>query len=559
MCSTAVAAVLPNGIDTRDLKLTPEGAQMVSTMHAKAAAGVDITVGQKKLIHKIYSDNVYDWELIVATNSQNWYEVLQKNDGSKITFEEMPYYWVNYILFAKRKADEKQVTALQIPLMWPTYFWWEQSKAPLAAGLNPFEAIKPEDMDLSIVTNIELFEATAAEQLGKSFYYSGEPDPYFGDNTNSWIGFYPIAPNYWYPGGEGWPQTYNGAETALKDGDQTKNSLIEFTSWDPEERTYQLENTLFFENGSTLNLNFNGEARMMGFVKEHYEVPFLTAPHVVYVGEEDGKTLDLDNMYESSDWGPFTKFFVLGGTGGCEAVVRNGQNVFNQDWTSAMGIARVEADSEFGYYSGYLFKPANTKATDPYGWWDMKDPNIEYNDRTGNYMGNDMEPRLNQLMPAGYNDSYMPWSSTDDGDCFYLVNEGYYTYLAPYTRFCIGDKEQGLFLYGTDNYGNTYHGSYAGNIVLHTDPKDLSKTTEIPAISDIDAVEGVAAAEGAKIIAGNGVVSVVAEEDVNVAVYNLAGACVKASDLKAGNSMVIELEDGIYVVKAGNAVKKVVL
>ena len=564
LCSTAFAAVPTapahsGAFDLSKYELTPEGKQLVNTMQARAAAGLDVNQGGKKIIHKSYEDNSYVWECTVSTNSSNWYDVLQKQDGTKPTFYEVPYYWVNYYLTATRKSDGASVTSICIPLLWPTYYMWEQSRELLEAGVD-LDSMPEEDRNMEMVTNIDLFDAVwPDDKVAKAFIYGGSMSPYYGDSTNSWLGFFEMAPNEWYSQDSGWPQTYNNASTWILAGDQSKMSQVTFSSWDSEERTYQLENTLFFNNGSTLNLNFDGEARMMGFIPENYDLTLLTPPHVVYCGVEDGESLEFDNTYSSFDWGPFAKFFVMGATGNCEAVVRSGQTVFDQQWESSFGVAVAEGEEDsYGFYAGFLFKPADTAATDPYGWWDMKEPNIEYNDRTGAYEGNDMEPRLNQLIPAGYNESYMPWADTKKGDCFYMVKDRYYVYLQEYTRFCIGDKKYGIFLYGQDNYNNTYWGTYSGKIILHPDPKNLDNVVEIESMQNIDSVEGIAT-EDVRVMGGNGVITIVADADVTDSIYTLAGAVVKTADVKAGKTLNVAVENGVYVVKAGNTVKKLAI
>lgn len=558
LCSTAFAAVIPGTkVDADQYQLTPEAKQMFSTMQARSAAGMDVTQGAQKIVKKTFEDNAYVWNAILVKNETLWCDVLSDVDGNHPSFFEFPYYWASYIVTGERKADGSRVTALSIPLLWPTQFIWEQSKEYLIQGLSPWDM--PEaDANMDIVTATEMFEATSAMQLGKSFIYSGSASPFYGDESQTWLGAFPVAPNAWY-GESGWPQTYNGATTALKDNDQTKYSEITLDSWDEEEGTYKFVNTLYFENGATLNLTYNGEARLAGFVKEHYELPFLTEPQVFYVGEESGEELDMDNPYMVADWGPFSKFFVLGGTGNNTAVVRDGKNEFDMDWVSVLGVRPDNDDDPYGFYVGTLFKAAGTAHDDPYGWWNMKDPNIEYDERTGAYLSNDMVPRLNQLIPAGYDEGKMPWASTDNGDGFFAVKDGYYVYLQEYTRFCIGDEKYGLYLSGTDNFGNTYWGSYTGDIIMHTDPNDLSKTVTIPAMKPgFDSVEGIAA-DDVKVIANNGMITVVADQDVNAAVYTLSGALVKAADVKAGKTMNVAVEGGVYVVKAGNVAKKVAL
>lgn len=550
LATSAFATTLP-GVkgQLEDYKLTAEGQQMINTMHAQLNAGLDVTElnGMQRVVKKSYEDNTYVWEINMLVNSTNWYEVLQYSDGTNPTFYDMPYYWVYYVLQGTRKADSKRVTVLQVPLMWPTMYMWEQNADP---------QLPNDERNMDLVTATQMFEATEGMQRGKSFIYDGQAGAYYGDSSQTWLGFFPIAPNSWY-GGDGWPMLYNGAETTLKDGDDTKFSQIDLTTMDSEEKTYHFDNTFYFANNSTLNLSYNGEARMMGFVKENYEINFLNEPHVIYTGVESAESLGWDNNYDDTTWGPFSKFFIIAPTDDCFVGYVTEDRKWDQDWQSVLGIGNNSPDNGYGYVTASLFKEAETANDDPYGYWNLFVPTIETSDK-GTYLGNNMVPALHRLIPTGYNAQYMPWADMETGDGITFVLKNYYTFFEGGTRLVIGDKADGFLLYGYDNYGNYYKGTYNGDIIMHYNPADLNEYKNIPAVGSIDGVKAVKATD-ANILVNGGIITVLAGEELTASVFTLDGQMVKSAPVKAGEVLDIRADKGIYVVKAGNLVKKVVL
>ena len=556
VCSTAFAAVIPGTtLDTSDLRMTEEGKQILNTLRAQSIASFsDMTANSNKVIMKTYEDANYIWTFAFAKNSQNWCDVLTLADGNHPTFAEVPYYWVNCNLMAQRKNAEGSgsVTAIWLPLMWPSMYVWEQM-------INDTDQTMPDDQkNFDIVGFDQMFEANP-RQRGKDFYYTDNTalPVYYGDDAQSFLTGFPIAPGTWY-GGDGWPQKYNNQDTYLVGNDQNQMSILSLDAVDLSEDVYTLACQFFFENGSKLNLTYDGTLRANGFVARNYELPIETKPIIVNMGDVDAKTLDLDNPWGgSSDWGPFSQWWIGVGIGQCEAVLRSGATFMDNKWGSVFGFTNPEGtDDSFSYFTAGFFKEAG--ATNPYGWYDLREPEVVYDNR-GNYESNDMEPRLNQLAPAGYNDEYMPWSDVEMTEATTLVYGSYYSYLSPYTRMVIGDKDNGFWLTGRDDYKNTYHFSYKGDITLYTDKDDLSKTTTIPAVSDIDAVEGVAAEAPARVYAEHGVITVCPNAEGEVAVYTLSGARVASKNVKADAVVTFNVDKGIYLVKAGKTAKKVVL
>ena len=90
----------------------------------------------------------------------------------------------------------------------------------------------------------------------------------------------------------------------------------------------------------------------------------------------------------------------------------------------------------------------------------------------------------------------------------------------------------------------------------------MKATEELESVGDYTVgtgVESVVGEEGAKVVAANGVISVVAANDVNVAVYSIDGSVVALGNVKAGETYEVAANNGLYIVKVGKTSCKVML
>lgn len=556
LCSSSFAAQY----DLSKATLDPEVAARFNLMNAQIKAGDVTALNQgKKIMQKSYTDAKYQWDIAILLQEEVWTDALTWTDkeGNEVKreFADFPYYWVNYQLTATDLKTGDMVTGLNIPLLWPSYYWWEQYNIELKTG----EEMPLAERNLTIVSPQDLALASA-ETHGKGFAYDGSANAWFGDESKSFLGLFPVAAQSWFPGGSF--GDYNGQEAKLVDGNTNQITIFNFDSMDQDEETFQITNQLYFTNGAVANVAYDGEIRARGFVKKTYQINPNNV-HVFYCGEESAEELGWENLFQDTTWGPVSKFFVLYASEDYISGVREESTVFDYPGTPwkmcYLAAADEDADSSdlpLAYVGGFVYGAKDQKT--PYGYYDLLEPKITYKDN-GRIDKIIIAPAPNTMVPWGYNSQYMPWSTGDEACSFQLIMDGYYQALRPYTRFCIGDKTNGMFLSGIDGYGDKYLTSYKGDITFHPDPNDVQKYETIKAVGDVDAVEGVAAAKDFTVTAENGVIAVAVENDARVAVYTMAGAVVKTADLKAGETLNVAAENGIYVVKAGNGVKKVVL
>ena len=116
----------------------------------------------------------------------------------------------------------------------------------------------------------------------------------------------------------------------------------------------------------------------------------------------------------------------------------------------------------------------------------------------------------------------------------------------------------GFEVVGNDLMNNNIVINYKEKIKYHKDPSNAKAYEEIDAVGTAEDVETIVA-DNAQIRVENGNLIINATENVEVFVYNVNGMLVKALNLVKGDNANVALGNGIFVVKAGNETKKVVL
>lgn len=149
---------------------------------------------------------------------------------------------------------------------------------------------------------------------------------------------------------------------------------------------------------------------------------------------------------------------------------------------------------------------------------------------------------------------YLPYAVTDDAK-------------ETYNPFVMLGTTAGFGYKGLSTYNCTYTVSYKGNVVYHYDPTDYLKTKTVPAVGTLapgkgwDGVEAIFndGENNFNVNAANGMINVAVENAAMVNVYNMAGMIVKSVKANAGQTVNVEVANGIYIVKVGAKSVKVAL
>lgn len=551
LCTTASAVVFPGTkVDMDDLRLSPEGMQKMQTMNAQAKTGIleAQNSNSQKVVMKSYSDARYTYELVLLNPNERWCDLLLTDAGKNPEFREFPFYVVYYQLMAYNLGDEDgdPVTAMSLPLCWPSQFLWAQSNKSNKYG----DDIPESEINPAIVSIDDLANADPSER-GKGFIYDNNAGMYFNGSTDEFIAYFPIAPNTWM--GD-YNILFRGEKVELMKGDANKRSQIYFTSMDDAIDTYQIASQLYFDNDAQLALEYDGDIRQQGFKAFSYIYNVYNIA-VVNMGQESAKSLGWDNQFYSDSWGPVTKFCVVFAQDS-EIVPEENVTAFARPIWSTFNINNEAQKVPQNYANGFVYGEAN--ATSPHGIYKIVEPKVTY-DKFGEVENIDIAPAPGVMLPYGYSSNLMPWSSGDDFNSFIPICDQYGVGLREPSTLMLGCTD-GSHFYGYDRYNNYYQMDCTGNISYYPDCNDLTKVETISAVGTlINGVDEVADNASFKVVAGNGVINVVADKDAEVAVYSLAGALVKAAGVKAGAALNVNVEKGIYLVKVGKNVKKVVL
>ena len=318
----------------------------------------------------------------------------------------------------------------------------------------------------------------------------------------------------------------------------------------------------------TYDYNFSGEAFMPGFTSKPMSWNAVNM-HIVNTGQVSGESEGYDAI-DDTDWGPLQRFYLLACGEGYtyDNVELAGGGTL---WTSTKYPQRPARMSQnapnMTCIYGALFSAAGTE--NPVGEWFMSNLDVDF-DSMG-FPITTGKPAANTFLYGGWRDDYWPWSQNDGMQSIY---EQYYWRL-PYTEnkgenfdpFIMNGTTEGFGYKGLSNYNCIYTVGYKGDIVYHYDPTDYLKTRTISSIGSLtpnanwSAVQSVFTdgENNINVVAANGNINVTVENAANVAIYNMAGMIVKTVNAAAGQTVSVDVNAGIYIVKVGNKAVKVAL
>lgn len=561
------ALVMPaQAFDTSNVKFSGfKGNCAKLNTQAKVMEAVEAPEAANKVVKRTWQSGQYIYEAtfmnmgVLTDNIQ--FTMVDPTTGAEsfADFEDFPYYCVVMLLTrANRTSVNNKTVQVQCWTSWPA----ECS----------LDWVGDTQIDYSLNEIVTPDVLAASKTACKIFKYHG----FTGENEVS--NFFPSI-NTATGKMSGWPIWSNQVDVKQI---VNNNSDLSFTSegsnitaFSVEEFDHENEDEIYmpfefhFSNGTIIDGEYRGGCELVDMYLFDAVYNFREL-HIFNGGQSKmADTLDEDiypypfGYPENPDWNPVNKYFIVAVEG--EGMI----------WIDVAGQGAVPFDSML--LKVYL-TPDQQKNLDNLRWikgsfWTSADNfyNQRFNCKGATpyqetIPGTDQKvtvfrcnPENGIFIPKGYDDSY-DW----------VAEDGFETVWGKYERdFCAPsyfatNTPEGFKLDALDLPGNTYKAAYKGKVIYHPNPANMRETQELESlVGDFDPEQSGVAAIGADdtfVVStfGNDI-NVESNEDAVVVVYNLAGAAVAKANVAAGNAATFTVGNGVYVVKVGNAAKKVVL
>lgn len=464
-----------------------------------------VLAGDESVITRSYTDpNGNVWQGRFLNYGADWFTMFTYNDGSQATFEDMPWYRVAAIC-AQYDESGYAVNFYYGYLLYPPHWIFGESSLPL------------EETEPLAISELETsgYNKFGVQEAG----YVGMYDDYtWGIINGEWMGVQSM-----FRGAYGYMEP--GSTLTISNYDETTSSIG--MKW---------QGAYYEEGAATTSgafaLNYDGTAFITGFKPMTFNGDF-TQIHMYDFGQVDWDTYPGD-LYEV-DFEPVRLFKTLAHNDKVE--VRYGEETGTPE---GFIIADETVTND---QISYLIASAYTAldATTPVGV-DFTVQDIIVNDE--GYIDN--APLAGTIPPGGY---VYDFSQYDGCELYYHGN----SYI-PEAGSVLSIQENSFQYDGTDIYGNAWKMTFP-ELYLHLDPSDYTQSEKL--------TSGINRLFGDKSVnlvtkTANSVNVTVAENGV-IAVYSTTGALVKTVNAVAGERVSIELGKGLYIVKVGKTVAKVIL
>lgn len=496
---------------------------------------------RKDVKQRIYNDGKFEYRLVIANTGYKltdwWYF---KEQGKDLTFEDLPFYIVEYNL-AKYNNEGKLVDRADCLISWPGYKMWDITN--------------PDSKTNYDMVPIEELANRGDDGFCNTFAHWDENNVLYLLEDKKLV-CYSMWSNKW-----GLKQVCEGEEAVFADPSASRMSQFSLISYDKEENWLYSANQFFFLYGVNKNipgqmqLNFDGEIRLQGFHPQNY-VWDVTAVHLFNAGYKDPMLIPASEDPYDFDWEPKQKFWIYASTANNHVAMDEGLKAFTPhkiffSWNDDVPVSERINENYYSFY-GPLYAPASA-VEDPRGVYKMAKPEEVWHEEY-ELMLQKVVPTDYSMIPRGVGTDYL-WSDTDGFKCLY---KSYYQNLRHPGYLAFGTTD-GLILRGKDNYGNTLSATYTGKIIYHYDPEDISKSREIDAVGEINSVESVAADNNIVVTAAGKTLYVKCNVATGVEVYSLNGMSVAKNAGAEGQTLAFELEKGMYLVKAGAKTYKIAM
>ncbi|MDE7160256.1 MAG: T9SS type A sorting domain-containing protein [Muribaculaceae bacterium] len=556
--ASASAVVMPEFAGKgMSFSLTPEAQQMNREAFASLAADIEAGVVSPGTMQKIWQDrngNVYDarFNMMSAPLCEQLVFTDDKGQPVQFTFDELPFYWVNYIMYQYDKTGAR-VGIYNQALSWPSMYVYDQIftwDGPVTSD----NMIPIEDRDFKAVP----FDVMANPYI---FPYGAEQTRTFTESMNVWPEFNQQNTAF---------QTFGLLPTEMLGIQSSYQNTLCFTSlsgaasnltfnyYDKAEQVASITNNIYLNVGGinrAIRPEYEGGITVMGF--EPANLSWNAGEiHVFNLGVTGSDELGELNYYPE-EWGPLQAYRIYI-PGEYMNIFPNVPNSPIKDENIGIGWkegidAQNESFENINYAFTTVYSAVDAEPTNSV--WHLVLGQEAYDAEFDEWYYS-IKPEAGTFVQNGWT---FDWSQVDG--CLMYYHQFPFTPNTKDSQIFIGSTEgAGLMINDGDN--TTFTAITKQDVVYHYDPQNISNTKLIPAVGDIKVESGVkeVLAEGNfNVSARNGAINVVAGENGRVAIYSVNGQLVKSVDAKAGQTVSIEAAKGLYVVKAGKKAVKVVL
>lgn len=485
----------------------------------------------------------------------------QDKDGNIVPgpdWNEYPVY-SSYLVFAVIECEGADNTkpdyAVQYALFWPSHYLWDQ-QFTYDGSLDENKNIPVEDRDYEIVPFEEFANgADFCRTFIEADPEGGYPYPEVNDAQTAYVS-YPLLNIGGYYKKAGAQQSMNMSSGFAKG----LIGKVDIMSADESYVNYEGVVAGIAKDNTQVNttLIYEGTCRIDGFEHKDIIYPKLGGVHVFDCGVWNSAMLGFNTPW-SEDFGDLHKYMVWGYDEYLKFMI-NEDDIVNTtnddllpgfDWRQDIENPVGTAEDHLNYFRFIFYSEKDGGLNNI---WRMTFP-VEVDDPDfGKYVS--YAPTANCIIPYASE----PQGCRTQGSVLMYKSYSYYPTDAEGkpTQLGIGTVN-GFNVFTNDDYNNFITITYTDQIYFHNEPNDCNKYVMVNPVGDLEidpngAVEEVAV-ENAVVNAANGVVTV--NGDVNVNIYTVDGAMVAAK--KVNGVANFNLGKGLYIVKAGNVTKKVML
>lgn len=463
----AISAGAATVRDFGQMKLSDEGKMKLEAKMIESAVSADELANLPGMKYTYTDNKGVVWNLNFSLLADDyWYNYLVNGDGSDLTWDDFPFYMVQFIIY----NNEDKRTYIPSMLSWPCRAIFEDVDPSSEEGM---QVISIDDMIANgYCSFLENGSVGYSSDIDKFLFLSG-----------TFMGGCTVDGASWYTNYE-------------------KESTIDVSSFQADDQSVSAKCTFNFMNAKTPSesskssskrLTYDGPAQVLGFQHIDYNKT-VTELHIFNVREFDNTTTDLFN--EDLTFGPFTEYYIVGCCEGTTLVITDNATKFDP---TKLKYKNTGNATELNCFYGPVFSPANEQ---PFGTWTCLDISYEWNEEWEVNLDT-TEPKAYSFLPSGYNDEIFFWCvnpmQDPKGLAFYWVKDSYYYYPTNGAYISNGTTD-GFVVSGNDSYGDTYTATYKGKITYYPNPNNLAETQQLDSVGDINGVEEVAVESNAPVV-----------------------------------------------------------
>lgn len=583
--ASMAAAPLANPFEGKQVYIKPEAAaRLKAKMQMPLNDKLAVNDSRQMISRSWYDkggDERYYFTMFLDTE-QRWCDMLAYTDTDGVehtyTFEEFPYYlvWFQLNIISYKNFDSlgRYQEAGFIPqfTFWPCYYLWKQV---VDTNWNE-DAVTDKNYDIVLPMDLCNNGDYCRKFMEKPIKQGGlDVAPETNATDTNW--------DYWVIANQDYMQMVaeNGDAIVYFTEDMlqgttyfngSNGSSVEFKKL-VDNNELEMKYTAYVEmitsSGMTQRKTcrlpeYKGSTKVDAFEKKSVAYP-IDQVHIYLDGVTGSDYIPTILDPYILPWGPVKRYYMMG-TGSPSVEIyypKDNQIEFSQN--DITFLFDYSDPQNLSYFFGALYSDVNSEK--PYGRWTIAKTTYSIDPDFGIML--DMVPTPGSAIPnysvlsdevRKYIDEHggaKPVDKFASDDGFNAMNASLPFYLMQGSHIANGTTE-GFIFRGEDQYGNEVVTNYKGNIYYHGDPSDMRKYELIPSVGEAAGVSN-AVAQPVAISAADGKINVTTDSACRVNIYDLGGKTVYSGIAYPDAALAVELPGGFYVVKAGNASRKVVL